>query len=135
MPASAKVMLSFGEKHLDAYKQLGEKLGKIANRDQFMIAMCWGFRNGTKAQDFKRSNTGLRIEYMKPEDEAILAAIQYHEAGDTDHLADEEGRYMLAEQFAEGGIMLLADMMDQAGDFNQALAAEIKSELDKLVEE
>jgi hypothetical protein len=132
MPASARRMLAFGEKHLDAYKQLGDKLGKIANRDQFMIAMCWGFRNGTRAQEFKRSNTGLRIEYMKPEDEAILAAIQYYEAGDTDALADEEGRYMLAEQYAEGGIMLLADMMDQAGDFNQALAAEIKSELDKL---
>ena len=94
--------------------------------------MCWGFRNGTRVEEFKRSNTGFRLEYMKPQDEALLAAIQYSESGSLDAVVDLEARYMIAEQYAEGGILLLATMMDSTGDFNQALAAEIKSELDTL---
>lgn len=125
-------MLAFGEKNLDTYRHLGEKLGKIANRDQFLLAMCWGFRNSTRVEDFKRSNTGFRLEYMKPQDEALLAAIQYHESGSLEAVVDLEARYMIAEQYAEGGILLLAGMMDSAGNFTQALAGEIKSELDKL---
>ena len=132
MATSSRRMLAFGEKHLDTYKLLGEKLGKVANRDQFLLALCWGFRNGTRVEDFKSSNTGLRLEYMKPQDEALLAAIQYHESGDPDTLTDLEARYMIAEQYAEGGILLLADMMDEPGSFNQALAGEVKAELDRL---
>ena len=132
MAESTRRMLAFGEKHLDSYKQLGDKLGRIANRDQFLLAMCWGFRNGTRVADFKRSNTGFRLEYMKPQDEALLAAIQYVESGDLESVTDLEARYMIAEQYAEGGILLLATMMEGSGSFNQALAAEIKSELDKL---
>lgn len=132
MAESTRRMLAFGEKHLEAYKQLGDKLGRIANRDQFLLAMCWGFRNGTRVEEFKRSATGFRLEYMKPQDEALLAAIQYSESGSLDAVVDLEARYMIAEQYAEGGILLLATMMDSTGDFNQTLAAEIKSELDTL---
>ena len=132
MVATKRAFLAFGEKHVDTYKKLGETLGKITNRDQFLLAMSWGFRTGTKSEDFKRSNNGPRVEYLKDEDLALMAAIHFAESGNPDDLVDIGTQFSIAEQYAEGGILLLEKMMEEPGDFSRALAGEVKSELDKL---
>ena len=132
MVVTKHAYLAFGEKHVETYRKLGEALGKIANRDQFLLAMCLGFRNGTKVESFKRSNNGLRVEYLQPEDLAMMAAIQLAESEDPATLSDPDKGFTLAEQYAEGGILLLEKMMEEPGDFTRAIAGEVKSELDRL---
>ena len=132
MAAAKRTFLAFGEKKLDSYKKLGETLGKIANRDQFMLAVSWGYRMGTRVEEFKRSGTGVRLEYLKKEDEALLASIQLEVTGDPESLKDVEQRHSIAEQYAEGGILLLGEMMDRPGDFAVTLAGEVRSQLGKL---
>jgi len=132
MAVAKRTLLAFGEKNLDAYRKMGETLGRITNRDQFLLAMSWGYRHGMRVEEFKRSNTGPRLEYLKPEDNALMAAIQLAVAGDAEALKDIEQRHMLAEQYAEGGILLLQQMMEEPGDFARSLAGEIRAELAKL---
>lgn len=132
MKTSKRTYLVFGEKNLDHYKQLGRELGglgkELMNRDVFLIAMSWGYRYGTKVDEFKKSATGVRLEFLKDEDLALMAAVQLKTTGDPESLKDVEQRFDLAEQYAEGGILLLAKMMEEPGDFAKTFAAEIKQQ-------
>jgi hypothetical protein len=132
MGAIKHTYLAFGEKHLDDYKKLGESLGKPTNKDQFMLAMSWGFRNGTRVEDFRRSGNGARIDYLKEEDLALIAAVHLATSGDPNALSSVDDGFTIAEQYAEGGILLLRKMMDEPGDFSRKLAGEVKAEVDRL---
>lgn len=123
-----RTLLAFGEDSLDTYKRLGKALG-ITNRSLFLIAMAWGSGSGLWSEDFKRSNTGPRLEYLKPEDDALMAAVQLAHTGSVESLQDIEQRHTLAEQYAEAGIRLLKEMLDDRGDFSRAFAGEIRSRL------
>ena len=127
-----RTRLAFGEKHLESYRRLGDAFGKISNTEQFMIALSWGFKHGTRVEEFKRSDTGPRTEYLQPEHLAIIAAIHLAETGRPDALCSAEDGFDIAEQYAEGGILLLETAMDEPGDFAKMLAGEVKSEVDGL---
>lgn len=131
MEKTKRVMLEFGERSLEFYKKLNKELtgsfGKsLANREQFFIAMSWGFKHGLAVEDFKRVNTGVRLDYLRDEDHALMAAVQLATTQDLDSLLDLDQRYELAEQYAEGGIQLLGKMMDEPGDFARTFAAEVR---------
>lgn len=132
MLKSGRTLLAVGEKSLDTFGRLKKELGGLNNKQAFFVALGWGFRHGTKPEDFKRSNTGVRLEYLEGQDEAILAAVHLSETGDTSTLMDIEQRLDLAEQYAEGGLLLLAEMLDEPGEFARAFAAEIKAQVDEL---
>ncbi|NLO26848.1 MAG: hypothetical protein GX113_01500 [Actinobacteria bacterium] len=131
MVASKRTQLDFGEKSLEYYQHLKRELGglpgrDLTNRELFLIAMAWGYHNEMRVEEFKHSATGVRLEYLKDEDYAIMAAIQYATTEDTETLLDMEQRLTIAEQYAEGGILLLAQMMDEPGEFARSFAADIK---------
>ena len=132
MVETTHAYLAFGEKHVDTYKKLGESLGKLSNRDQFLLAMSWGFHSNTRVEKFKRSGNGVRIDYLKDEDRALMAAIHLAVTEDQESLADIDEGFSIAEQFAEGGILLLEQMIDEPGGFSRKLAGEVKSELERL---
>jgi hypothetical protein len=132
---SKRSYLAFGEKYQDAYSQLGKALNGATNAQAFMLALSWGYRMETKAEDFKRSNNGARIEYLKDEDLAIIAAIHAAQAGDPDAVLAPDAMFDTAEQYAEGGIRMLGRMMDEPGDFALAIASEIRRQLDQLLTE
>lgn len=127
MLKSTRTLLAVGASNLDAFDRLKRELGKISNAQAFFIAMAWGFKHGTKSTDLKRLNTGVRLEYLKPHHEALLTAIHLAEVGDPDALGDIEQRLDLAEQYADGGLMLLDKLMDEQGEFRRAFAGEIKA--------
>jgi len=45
---------------------------------------------------------------------------------DPEALGDIEQRLDLAEQYADGGLMLLEKLMDEQGEFRRAFAGEVK---------
>ena len=132
MAETKHTYLAFGEKHADTYKKLGELLGKLTNRDQFLLALSWGFQSGTNVEDFKRSGNGVRVDYLKDEDRALISAIHLAETCEPESLSDVDAGFTLAEQYAEGGILLLAQVMEEHGDFSRKLSGQVKSQLDAL---
>lgn len=133
MLKSGRTLLAIGEKNLDTFGRLKKELGGLNNKQAFFVALCWGKRHGMKPTDFKRSNTGVRLEYLKGPDEAVLTAVHLAEIGDPEGLTDIEQRLDLAEQYVEGGLLLLAELLDEPGEFARAFAAEIKTQVDGLV--
>lgn len=133
MADSKRTFLNFSDKSVDAYKALARELGGLANKDVFLLAMAWGYQNGCDVHDdFKKSGTGVRLEYLKDEDQALMAALQLAVTKDPESILDMEQRYDIAERYAEGGVRLLARMMDDEGDFSRRMSAEVKQQASAL---
>ena len=132
MLQSSRSVLSVSERNTDAFNRLKQELGGLTNKQAFFIAMGWGFRHGVKPQLEKRTGNGVRLEYLKGEDEALLVALQLAETQDPHALTDVEQRLDLAEQYAEGGLLLLAEMFDEPGSFSQSFAASIRQQVQEL---
>lgn len=130
MLKSGRTLLAISEKNLETFTRLKQELGGIANKQAFFIAMGWGFSHNTRPETFKRSNTGVRLEYLKGPDEALLTSVHLAETDDPEALTNIEQRLDLAEQYAEGGLLLLAELMDEPGEFSRAFAGEIRSKVD-----
>ena len=54
-----------------------------------------------------------------------MAAIQVSHDGSIDNLPDLDKRYQLAELYAQGGILLLRELMADASSVGNELAAEL----------
>ncbi len=126
---SKKTILEFDKNSKEAYEILGKKFAGIGkpptNLDLFIFAMCYGFSNGNKVDSIQKSGTGARVEYVKPEHELLMSAIQFAETGSTESLLDQEERFEIAERYAEGGIRLLKDAVSQPGDFLQYISGQM----------
>lgn len=130
MLKSGRTILAVSEKNLDTFNRVKKELGGLNNKQAFFVALGWGVRHGTRPEEFKRSNNGVRLEYLNGQDEAILAAVQLAETQDPETLTDIEQRLDLAEQYAEGGLLLLKELLDEPGELARAFAGEIKSQID-----
>lgn len=126
---SKKTFLDFDKSSKDSFDLLGKKLassGKSpANVDLFVFAMTFGFLNKNKVENIVKSGTGVRLEYIKPEHELLMTAIQFAETGSVESLLNQEERFEIAEKYAEGGIRLLRNAIEQPGDFLQEVAAQM----------
>lgn len=132
MLQSARTVLSVSERNTEVFNRLKQELGGLTNKQAFFIAMGWGLRHGVKTELVKRTGNGVRLEYLKSEDEALLAALQLAATQDPYALTDVEQRLDLAEQYAEGGLLLLAEMFDEPGSFAQSFAASIRQQVQEL---
>lgn len=136
MKESKKTLLEFDEGSVEAFGNLKKALKATtgvdpSNRDVFLLAMSYGFKHGASAQSIKRSGTGPRVQYFKPEDQALMAAVQLGHDKSTEHLPDLEKRYELAELYAQGGILLLNSAVSESVRYGNELAAEVISLLPK----
>jgi hypothetical protein len=126
---SKKTILEFDKNSRESFELLGKKLKdndqNPANVDLFVYAMAFGFLNGNKVDSVQRSGTGPRVQYLKPEHEILMYAIQYAETGSTESLLNQEERFDLAERYAEGGIRLLKNAAEQPGDLLQDLTGQM----------
>ena len=126
---SKKTILEFDKNSRETFELFGKKLKdndlNPSNVDLFIYAMAFGFLNGNKVDTVHRSGTGPRVQYLKPEHEVLMCAIQYAETGKVESLLNQEERYDLAERYAEGGIRLLKSAAEQPGDFLNDLTAQV----------
>ena len=80
---SKKTILEFDKNSRESFEMLGKKLKDNgldpANVDLFVYAMAYGFLNGNKVDSIQRSGTGPRVQYIKPEHEILMYAIQFSE--------------------------------------------------------
>ena len=97
---SKKTILEFDKNSKESFDLVKRKLaglGKEPNNESvFMFAMAYGFMNGNKVDSVTRSGTGARVEYLKPENELLMAAIQLAETGKVESLLNQEEQFDLA---------------------------------------
>ena len=126
---SKKTIIEFDKNSKSTYDKFSEYFSETGksptNLELFIFAMCFGFQNGNKVDAITKSGTGVRLEYLKPADELLMGAIQFADTKDETSLLDQEQRYELAERYAEGGIRLLKNMMDDPGNFIQDLSSQV----------
>ena len=132
MKESKKTILEFDESSVETFKALQKALKPISgqepsNREVFLLAMAYGYKHGALGDQVKRSGTGPRVQYIHAEDQALMAAIQLGHDSSTENIADLDKRYQLAEQYAQGGILLLRESILDAVKYGNELAAEVIS--------
>jgi hypothetical protein len=117
------------------YDQLDrESLFKADRKEQFLLAMAFGFRNACRVP--LRVREGLFLtQVMHPEDEALLDAVAVHcSNGDLTVIADRGKVYAIAEEYAHGGLRLLSEWLGsiQMGSANGQFELELREYADTI---
>jgi hypothetical protein len=130
MKPTKRTFLAFDERQLKQIETLQESLTAMAqeakvisNKDFFLIAMGVGFAAKNPLHDMKRSNNGVRIQYLLPDDNVLLASLQAAETNDPSSLLQIEELYDLAERYAAGGIAILWERHQSERDFAEWFAS------------
>jgi hypothetical protein len=140
MKKSTRTLLAFDETQEESIKQIKRSLAEeggseMSNREFFLLAMGLGYRSGVRITPIKRSNNGVRLEYLKDEDIMMMAAVNFSESGTTDALIDIEEILDCAEQFASGGVKLFLEAMNLHQDLRIWLQAQVKVTYEELSSE
>lgn len=102
--------LFVGKGDRELYDRLEQKwiLRGKTRREQFLLAMAYGFKNGVHRPLDQRDEFFFRKDF-RTEDEAMLYAIAIKAEGKLDVLCDKEKVLQIAQEHAHAGIRLLAD--------------------------
>lgn len=136
MKKTTRTFAAFDERHLESIASLkkafaGDDKKEISNKELFMIGLGVGFNSKNQISDFKRSNTGVRIEYFKDEDNTLFAALQVATTGDSTSLLNVENLYDQAERYSAGGIAILFNALQTERNFEEWFQSLIYSSLTK----
>jgi hypothetical protein len=103
------------------------------NRDQFVFAMCLGFKHGVRRPLNTRDGFFL-AQNLRLEDEALIDAVAIHETGSAEVLTDREAVFRIAEEYAHAGIRLLHDeaASGQPGSFFKRLELDLSGLLESI---
>lgn len=120
--------LYIDESTRDLYEKIkDESIFKGKNRkEQFLFAMAVGFINKIKVP-IKKTEGLFLVKDLKSEDEALINAIAIYDKASIDVLSDKVQVYRIAEEYANGGIRILAEKVDstQFGAFEKVLEKEL----------
>ena len=79
-------------------------------KEQFLIAMAFGFKGKTRRQLENKETSGFfRTSYLRPEDEALINAVAICDTGSVDVLVDRAEVFRIAEEYAHAGIRILVN--------------------------
>jgi|LSQX01.3.fsa_nt_gb hypothetical protein len=103
-----------------------DKGGTRTRREQFLIALSYGFKNKRK-QKIKSREGFVLYKDLHPEDNSLIKCIAIYEEGDENILSDLKKVYTIAEEYAHAGIMLLCELIDSAshGTFERRIEKEL----------
>lgn len=130
MKKTTRTALSFMEEQMPSVNELKKALAsegqkELSSREIFLLAMAYGFSAKNKISGWKRTNNGVRLEYMQPKDETLIAALSISEHDDSSCLRETEKIYDLAEDYAAGGVSLLSAALAKERDFHSWIEAEV----------
>ena len=132
MKKTSRTALSFKEDQMEIIAELKKSLSgsdqkDLSSRELFLLGMAYGFSSKNKLTGWKRLNNGVRLEYMQPKDETLIAAVSIAEHGDPKCLREFEAIYDLAEDYAAGGIALLGAALRSERNFKSWIEGEVFS--------
>lgn len=132
MKRTSRTALSFHEEQMDVINELKKELAAegqkpLSSREIFLLGMSYGFSAQNKITGWKRTNNGVRLEYMQPKDETLIAALSLAEHGNTTCLREFEETYDLAEDYCAGGIALLGNALKNERNFHSWIEGQVFS--------
>ena len=92
----------------------GNKGEEPSSTELFMLCLSFGFYSGTKGPLPPRKTDGPRLDYIQPEQMAMMKAVALAEAESSELLLDEDAVFDILEEYAAGGLMLLANSLKEA---------------------
>lgn len=121
----------------DDFKRLLEKDSPLVGYDYkhiFMLALTICFVEGRRIKLESRKEELTRIEYLDEKEKSIIKAIAVAETGELNVLLDKKKIYSIAEEYAAGGIKLLAQKVfsGEYGSYIKRLGNELEERLKEI---
>lgn len=130
MAETTKKFLDFSRESLPIFDALkdalrGPEKPSPTNGEIFIFCMAYGYANSNRAALNSRTGTGPRLEYFTREQDLLMAAVQLAVVDSTANLGDLAERYLIAEEYAEGGATLLGQELRAHADFQHDFASRV----------
>ena len=127
---SSRTALSWNQQYLETVSDLRIGMKDIngvnpSNTDIFLLCMAIGFDNQVKGELPAKKSDSVRLSYLKDDHEAFIRALALNDAKDSSVLLDDEMVLDIAERFASGGLMLLAQELEGVKDFRTFLTVKL----------
>lgn len=140
MRTTTKTIVAFDEGQLEDIKEIRkalseDSLGQISNEEVFLIALGLGFASRLPVEVFKRSNTGVRFDYIKrsPEVLMLLTSIHLEITGDLDSIVELDEILNTAERFAATGFKFLKEALSTEPDLRMWLHLQVQKAYEDAV--
>ena len=104
----------------------------------FIMAMVLGFRENKREKIQQKEPGGLfRVSYLNDTEKALIKSIAVStENGNLEVLLDKKKVYSIAEEYANGGLRLLKNLIlidtEKIGSFNKILGGYLLEEVNKI---
>lgn len=127
-------ILNVSKKAFEDYKKISQissfkNISGLQNKHFFILAMALGFKND-KYEPFepgeRHSGGYCRVETLSSEDKSVIKAISISKNKDINLLIDPKIQYQIAESYANAGIKILKNLVNEAGDFFLNMQAELQ---------
>ena len=120
--------LYVGKGDRELYDRLADEwvLRNKTRKEQFLLAMAFGFKSGARRELDQRDEFFFRKD-LRVEEEAVLDAVAIQAEGTLDVLSDKEKVLSIAQEYAHAGIRLLADEIEGTsfGNFEKKFEKEL----------
>lgn len=124
--------LSIDKQHREKYEYIKDKLPEgTENIDVFVLAMAWGYKEDRSLA--LESKWGyVRFDSVDEKSMSLIRALAASKSGDLEILARPAELFSLAEEYANGGILILYDELKGADV--DSIEVELTSALQKANE-
>jgi hypothetical protein len=132
-----RTALSWDPEFKPFIKNLEEYLGRmkganaVTNTDVFMLCLAVGFELDKTRQVPPRKSDAVRISYLKEPHLAIMKSVALSHTQDHMILMNEDKVYDIVEQYAAGGLEILAMQMENQINFETYLVKILYESLKK----
>ena len=120
-------------KDLEYYLLKNSGKSSISNLNLFLLCLGIGFDAGVKRDVPPRKTDSARLEHIPDQQMALIKSVAIAETKGYLVLQDEDAVYDIAEQYAAGGLMILANEMNQQKDFGGWLSAKLYVQSKKAI--
>jgi len=135
MIKSRRVALSWNPDFKDSVADIKYALRGTEEKDQsngelFILCLGIGFKSKFKLSIPPRKSDAVRLSYLTERDISAMRAIAISETGRADVVTNEDEVFDIVEQFAAGGLALIAKRLADGDDIKKWLVAEIFTSFD-----
>jgi hypothetical protein len=103
----------------------GERDNTISNGELFFLCVALGFSSDTTRPVPPRKSDSVRLEALSLDERAMLKVVAMSNSDLADDLLDEDLLYDRIEEYAAGGLMILAEAIQKEKNFKKWLSIQL----------
>lgn len=97
----------------------------MTNQELFMLFMAVGFDNGLRRKVSASLSNAARFEYLTETQISLIKAVGLAEAESAEALIEEDSIYTISEEYAAGGLFLVAQAFATTKNFPDWMRAKL----------